>query len=579
MANGTIRSYHQQTNFRYSIVLRSLILPNLQSINSTVGNGNERVQFFIGANQSQSLPKLTDASRSEYRIASGATLNLGDQAPAGALLDMSNQGAFVLETGETVNAPNLTSAEYTWFTGGSYTDGNDTSAPLPAGSVINAPRLSSVRRSTINLNNLSTFNTAALAEIDDARIYVSGGVTYNKVTDTNYLSTNHWGSTDLFRASEAGTVLNLSSLQTLTFGQNTAPRVYTVRAQGGGTVNLSGLTNVSVIAGQDDILDFRADGGTIDLSKLQSINSTAGNGNERVRFYVGEQGKLKLGNLAVANRVEINLQHISSDVEVKGSLFLESTSSIGMVEGAKISIVGDLLFRQTDETKAQFQNGLVRLNGSGMQYLEAGGQDVGIAGNATTNQGNFGIGRLEIGQVGVATTVHALDLFNNGNRGANLYEALYLDGLGGLDGLLIHPGSMLVLNDVNIYARISGVMTHLNSIVPSGASAVQFGAGFLALQQPLAGDYNFDNRVDQEDYLAWKSSFGSAENLAADGNHNGVVDAADYSVWRDHIGSSPAATGAQAAIPEPGTAPLLIGVLVSLVTRFRSRLFLQNTAS
>lgn len=54
----------------------------------------------------------------------------------------------------------------------------------------------------------------------------------------------------------------------------------------------------------------------------------------------------------------------------------------------------------------------------------------------------------------------------------------------------------------------------------------------------IAGDYNFDGMVDQQDYLVWKGSFGSTVNLEADGNRDGVVDAADYTVWRNNLGAS-----------------------------------------
>ncbi|HEX2476692.1 MAG TPA: beta-propeller domain-containing protein, partial [Lacipirellulaceae bacterium] len=48
----------------------------------------------------------------------------------------------------------------------------------------------------------------------------------------------------------------------------------------------------------------------------------------------------------------------------------------------------------------------------------------------------------------------------------------------------------------------------------------------------IAGDFDHSAAVDQGDYDAWRTSFGSTTDLRADGNHNGVVDAADYVVWR-----------------------------------------------
>jgi hypothetical protein len=52
--------------------------------------------------------------------------------------------------------------------------------------------------------------------------------------------------------------------------------------------------------------------------------------------------------------------------------------------------------------------------------------------------------------------VQLLDIVNNGNRVGGKPEALYLFGLGGADGLLIHPGSSLILDDIEVYAWMGG---------------------------------------------------------------------------------------------------------------------------
>ncbi len=378
---------------------------------------------------------------------------------------------------------------------------------------------------------------------------------------TNILSDFRADSTLL--SADQGSTLNLSNVTTFSmqdsYGHSGSWNYY-VTAKNNSTIDLSKVTSV-VGAGQDEWLHFRMEsGGNINLAKLSASTG-------RVWYDVAEQGTLRLGNLAVSNNARFELRHISSKVEVTGSFFLNGTSEFLMADGAQADVAGDFLFQYTDEARMQFDRGRLHLNGSGLQYLEAGGVDGGLAGAAASN---FGIGRLEIGSVGAPTTVQVLDLFNNGNRGVLGQEALYLGGIAGLDGLVINPGSMLVLNDVNIYARINGVMTLLNSLIPAGATAMQLGAGFLALHPTLPGDFNFDNRVDQADYDTWKSSFGSTSNLAADGNHNGVIDAADYSIWRDNRGQTlAAATSTQTAVPEPATIYATLAIVMICIAHQR----------
>jgi len=76
----------------------------------------------------------------------------------------------------------------------------------------------------------------------------------------------------------------------------------------------------------------------------------------------------------------------------------------------------------------------------------------------------------------------------------------------------------------------------------------------------IPGDFNFDGRVDGEDYSLWRNTFGTTGFSEADFNHNGIVDAADYTVWRNHFGEaigSGFAANADASVPEPATKVLL----------------------
>ena len=84
----------------------------------------------------------------------------------------------------------------------------------------------------------------------------------------------------------------------------------------------------------------------------------------------------------------------------------------------------------------------------------------------------------------------------------------------------------------------------------------------------LPGDFNGDDVVDGNDFLAWQRSLGSTMNLAADGSLNGTVDGDDLAIWKENFGRSwPATVGAVLAVPEPSTTALALVAAVALRRR------------
>ena len=73
--------------------------------------------------------------------------------------------------------------------------------------------------------------------------------------------------------------------------------------------------------------------------------------------------------------------------------------------------------------------------------------------------------------------------------------------------------------------------------------------GALAmLPTTLAGDFNFDGRVDTADYVVWRKNGGTQQ---------------DYNLWRANFGRSSGGTGASFtnSVPEPCTSlALFVGV-------------------
>ena len=104
----------------------------------------------------------------------------------------------------------------------------------------------------------------------------------------------------------------------------------------------------------------------------------------------------------------------------------------------------------------------------------------------------------------------------------------------------------------------------------------------ITTQFAVAGDYDGNGTVDMPDFNTWRQSYGSTTNLAADGNLNGVVDGADYVLWRKNIGQSLFLIGSGSglgggggfgsglqlggAVPEPGTAALILSASLALLT-------------
>ena len=84
----------------------------------------------------------------------------------------------------------------------------------------------------------------------------------------------------------------------------------------------------------------------------------------------------------------------------------------------------------------------------------------------------------------------------------------------------------------------------------------------------VAGDYNGNGVVDAADYVVWRDSLGgtSLTNEGA-GVSPGVVNQADYDFWKSRFGStsgSGAGSGTQAAVPEPSTIVLVLGLFAGV---------------
>ena len=78
----------------------------------------------------------------------------------------------------------------------------------------------------------------------------------------------------------------------------------------------------------------------------------------------------------------------------------------------------------------------------------------------------------------------------------------------------------------------------------------------------VAGDYNYDYRVDVDDLAKWQADFGTSVFDAgsdADGDGSGVVSGGDFLLWQRSFSSSGVSSvqAANVGVPEPSTATLL----------------------
>ncbi len=95
---------------------------------------------------------------------------------------------------------------------------------------------------------------------------------------------------------------------------------------------------------------------------------------------------------------------------------------------------------------------------------------------------------------------------------------------------------------------------------------------------PLAGDYNFDGIVNGQDYLLWKSTFGSQSVLTADGNGDGMINTADYTIWRNSMGAGNNA-GLLSQVPEASAQSQFFALLLVAAAILRIRLPVPGAVS
>ena len=431
--------------------------------------------FDIAAGVNLPLSNLTTASNAQFDLDTNATL-------AFAGLTSHDLGSYALASGAAVNAPVLTAMTNVSLTlaNGSQFDGSAS--------------LVDISGSTVTLSHpTQQFLHNTLSSVD-ARLLISGGSVFAGASDTEYDARVLAKSATIISSDGAGSEVNLPSVQIINAGWDdvwSGARTQVISASNGGTVDLSGVTQIISPWRTEDSLDIIAEtGGLIDLSSLQSVAPPAGRSSQ-THLSVQNAGTMIFGDMPLMENTHITVADLASTLDINGSAQLTS-GSFTMAGGATVTVSGNFAHEFTDETNLQAASAIMHMDGAGTfadpQLLEVGGLDAGLGDPG--NDGNFGFGQLILGTDLQPTVVSLIDVFDNGNRASP--EALYLFGLGGPDGLLLKGDSTLVIGDIPVYAKIDGDWTLLNDLFPDGVSKIDFAAltgnpadmGHVALPEP-----------------------------------------------------------------------------------------------
>lgn len=426
-------------------------------------------------------------------------------------------------SGSNLELPSLRTASSAVFTAGVFDtisaplleEFNAGSMNLADGAFVSTPSLTRFESSYIELTPGRFLDAPPFEKINYSRIFVREGKQFS-VAATEYFNPGSPG--EVFGADGVGSRLNLSSLK-----------------------SFSAPWNSGCCTGWGELVVRASNGGTIDLSGLETVAGAVYNG--VTRFDAISGGTIIFGSPVFAS----GSSRISADTSLSHvrfqSLSLRANAQLSLSLVASAHCSGNFSFDSTDENAVQLANGKLLMEGTAAgvnaQKLEVGSPNLGLPTGALPP--SFQIGQLTIGRVGHATNVLLVDEFDNGNRSPGQAERLYLQGFPAENGLRILGGSTLYLGGIDLYAVIGNQWKRMQDLFAPEQSCISFDGGRICLGSPVPcpADLTGGGVVDDEDFQLFVSAYNILDcaDLAmppgcpADLNGDAFVDDADFQIF------------------------------------------------
>jgi len=441
---------------------------NLAKLQSIVGGGQAR---FVSDAASLTLPALASANGLSFAMNAGSTVSL-------PVLASADRATFAVPDAGTFNLAQLAS-----LTNSSIAIGN--------GGTFSAPKLKTFTSGSLSLGANQTLNVPAFTSFNNTRFTLTGGATY-AVASPVYSVTALNGAATIISLSGSGTSLDFSSVKTFNDGWDDSwggAQVHTISVTNNASLNLSNTQTLISPVRAEDRLDIATDsGGFVDLSSLTSITNPG-----QTRFVVGGGSSIRVGDLRSNQNVAISLADVTSSFRAIGSLML-GNNTLSAAAGSKMTIGRHFTHSATDEAKVNTTSAIVQFVGPGAQSMEVAGKDSGLPTDALPGH-SFAIGQFVVGSDEQPSAVELLDVADNGNRGgsAGNAEALYLPGLGGPDGLVLKPGSTLVVGSINVYYRQGATWKRLNDLLSAGGPTPIGNAYISSSRELVPNAWNLDS--------------------------------------------------------------------------------------